>query len=231
MRYTDPELRDRLAAEYVLGTMPVRARRRFEQLMAAEPEIALAVTQWSARFAPLDAATSPETPPARVWRAIARRIPETGDQPTSGRSWLDALALWRGLTAAALAALAAVVIYFTLAWNPPATTVVAVLSDQAGAPAWVAVRGPRAGEVSVSATGPVARQPGRSLELWGIAGAGKPRWLGLLPGARDRALVVASDRLPPVGGVLAISREPENGSPTGLPTGPVIYQGKLVASP
>ena len=30
MNYSDPELLARLAADYVLGTMPPRSRRRFE---------------------------------------------------------------------------------------------------------------------------------------------------------------------------------------------------------
>jgi anti-sigma-K factor RskA len=39
-------------------------------------------------------------------------------------------------------------------------------------------------------------------------------------------------QLPPPGGVLAVSLEPAGGSPTGLPTGPVLYQGKvLIRSP
>jgi anti-sigma-K factor RskA len=34
--------------------------------------------------------------------------------------------------------------------------------------------------------------------------------------------------LPPAGGVLAVSLEPPGGSPTGAPTGPVLYQGKML---
>ena len=32
-------------------------------------------------------------------------------------------------------------------------------------------------------------------------------------------------------GVLAVSLEPSGGSPTGLPTGPVLYQGRILAAP
>ena len=36
MNYGDPTLRDHLAAEYALGTLRGRARRRFERLMAED---------------------------------------------------------------------------------------------------------------------------------------------------------------------------------------------------
>jgi anti-sigma-K factor RskA len=32
----------------------------------------------------------------------------------------------------------------------------------------------------------------------------------------------------PVSGVIAVSVEPEGGSPSGAPTGPVIYTGRLI---
>jgi anti-sigma-K factor RskA len=32
-------------------------------------------------------------------------------------------------------------------------------------------------------------------------------------------------------GVLAVSLEPAGGSPTGSPTGPVLYQGRILAAP
>ena len=74
MRYEDPELRERLAAEYVLGTLPSRSRRRFERLMTEDPALARVVAAWADRLAPIDAATPAEDPPARVWRAVEARI-------------------------------------------------------------------------------------------------------------------------------------------------------------
>ncbi len=56
MRYDSPELREQLAAQYVLGTMPVRARRRFERLITADPALARMVGDWADRLAPLDSA-------------------------------------------------------------------------------------------------------------------------------------------------------------------------------
>ena len=71
----------------------------------------------------------------------------------------------------------------------------------------------------------VALQPDRALELWAAAGAGAPRSLGLI--SASGASVVRKAVLPPGTDHLAVSLEPPGGSPTGAPTGPVLYVGKL----
>jgi anti-sigma-K factor RskA len=50
VRYDNPELRDALAAEYVLGTMPIRSRRRLERLIAGDPAWAQAIDAWADRL-------------------------------------------------------------------------------------------------------------------------------------------------------------------------------------
>ena len=61
------------------------------------------------------------------------------------------------------------------------------------------------------------------LELWALAaGETRPHSLGVLPAA-GRRLIAA---LPP-GTQLLVSLEPRGGSPTGQPTGPVLYGGRL----
>jgi anti-sigma-K factor RskA len=76
----------------------------------------------------------------------------------------------------------------------------------------------------------VAVQPGRVLELWSVPPQGAPRSLGLI--SADGATVLPRGKLPDTllkGGTdaLAVSVEPPGGSPTGAPTGPVVYAGKL----
>ncbi|WP_178123844.1 anti-sigma factor domain-containing protein, partial [Pseudomonas sp. BAV 4579] len=73
--------------------------------------------------------------------------------------------------------------------------------------------------------------PDRSAEVWIITADGKPRSLGLLDDATAVTLAVPAGLAPALtpGAVLAISLEPRTGSPTGLPTGPVIAQGKIIA--
>jgi anti-sigma-K factor RskA len=107
--------------------------------------------------------------------------------------------------------------------------VVAVLADQSGDPSWIAIAGPQRGEVSVYAARPQAEDSRHSFELWGIT-AGKPHPLGLLRPQSGGAVVISAARLPPAGDVLAVSLEPPDGSPTGLPTGPVLSTGKVLLS-
>lgn len=239
MRYDSPDLRERLAAEYVLGTMPSRVRRRFERLMAADPTLARIAGDWADRWSALDEVTPAEEPPARVWQAIERRIAATAAPaafptaapiaaaPMPWRQWLDSLAFWRVLGVAGSLATAALALYLAVLPRPIPPTVVAVLAGHGGAAGWVAVAGPKSGEVSFSAVAPQPEPKPHAFELWGIVG-GPPRPLGLLPQRSGSAVILREAQLPPPSGVLAVSLEPPGGSPTGLPTGPVLYQGKVL---
>ena len=65
-------------------------------------------------------------------------------------------------------------------------------------------------------------------ELWLIPAGGKPHPLGLLR-ADHTVIIIPHDLVPHTtrNAVLAVSLEPQGGSPTGQPTGPVIATGKL----
>ena len=77
---------------------------------------------------------------------------------------------------------------------------------------------------------PVSLGSDRVLELWSVPPQGNPRSLGLI--AANGVTVLRRDQLPATlvkGGTaaLAVSVEPPGGSPTGVPTGPVVFAGKL----
>jgi anti-sigma-K factor RskA len=83
------------------------------------------------------------------------------------------------------------------------------------------------GEIAIASAAPLTIAADRSLELWELpAGETRPRSLGVLPAAGTR-LVRAADAGPLT--QLMISLEPRGGSPTGQPTGPVLYAGTLTA--
>lgn len=235
MNLDRPELAERLAAEYVAGTLRGRARRRFEAMLPSHPELRRAVQDWQDRLLPLTAALDEVAPPARVWPYIEARLTDAGGATVApvwtgaGRGWWQNLAFWRGL--AGVSSLVALVLALLLANPTPQAPVVVVLASTAtdgGAPA-------QAGFVaSVSADGravatrplmPVSLAAGRALELWAVPATGAPRSLGLI--SADGASVVRRRRLPDDTAALAVSLEPAAGSPTGAPTGPILYVGKL----
>ena len=93
MRHGDPQLIERLAAAYVLGTLRGGARRRFERLARESQRFQQATWRWERRINPLAEALAPVPPSARVWQGIADRL-EPARAPT-GKIWF-----WRGLSAA-----------------------------------------------------------------------------------------------------------------------------------
>jgi anti-sigma-K factor RskA len=81
------------------------------------------------------------------------------------------------------------------------------------------------GTLVLAALAPVEVPAGKALELWiKPPGGTSPRSLGVLPPA-GRRLILPS--MPAAGTALMISLEPPGGSPTGAPTGPVVFGGKL----
>lgn len=223
MNYQEPELQDRLAAEYVVGTLHGGARRRFERLLQEHAGLREAVQLWEEQLDPLARRLSPEPPPPRVWRAISRRLRPAGQNPPL---W-ERLGLWRGFTLAAIASSALLVAVLLLQQNRPLPpdAAVAIIADPAGEPVWVLSTDPDRGllQVRAEAVPPIA--DGQALELWLLPEQGPPRSLGLLPTAGSKQLTLPGEALQR----LAVSLEPAGGSPTGQPTGPVLYQARVLS--
>lgn len=236
MDYARPRTADALAAQYVAGTLRGRARRRFEALLPAHPQLRAAVQRWQANLLPLAGPLPPVTPPPRVWQAIAQRLwPQPAPLP-----WWQKLGLWRGATA--LAGVAALALALQVARVPPdaAPPIVVVLQgtgdggSAAGSSLFVASLAGDGGSLVTRPLQTVALpvlDAQRVLELWAVPPQGAPRSLGLVsasgvsvvPRARLRAAQLEAGRTQ----ALAVSVEPAGGSPTGAPTGPVVFAGKL----
>jgi anti-sigma-K factor RskA len=229
MDYGRPELADRLAAEYAAGTLRGGARRRFERLLPAHPQLRAAARAWEERLMPLTASIAPVEPSGDVWRRISERIGGGDARAAPAGAW-QRLGFWRGLAAfASVAAIALAVLLANPTPVPPPIVVVlaptATAPGAAPAPTLVAsISGDRSSLVT-RAIQPVSIQPDRSLELWAVPTTGAPRSLGVLPGGSGtvalRGQVLAG------ADTLAVTLEPAGGSPTGLPTGPIVYAGKF----
>lgn len=74
MKYEDPRLRRALAAEYALGTLQGRARRRFQKLLAKDSGLQHEVGFWEQRLRGLGPPLPAIQPRAQVWVRIAQVI-------------------------------------------------------------------------------------------------------------------------------------------------------------
>lgn len=202
---------DLVAAEYVLGTLPLEDRAAAELRLRREPGFAAAVEDWELRLSGLNAEFDEAPAPDLLPRLEAQLFPVPAAPTRAG---------WGAWAAAALSSLA-LVAWLWISPLPPDFT--ARIVDAGGTLEYDAsLRGETLQLTRVQGEAP---PPDRAHELWLIVGEAAPVSLGLL--SADTRLHLAAL---PVGATLAVSLEPAGGSPTGQPTGPVIAVGQLAAS-
>jgi anti-sigma-K factor RskA len=218
---TDPADRDALAAEYVLGTLDARAAA--EVARAIETDVALrdAVQGWEARLAPLSALALPEAPPPGLWGRIEAALggPPPAPAPRRAPGFWQLWALGASAAAAGLAAL-------LLVRPAPEPRLMTVLLTQRDQPAWLVEAD--GGALRLAALNPQPVPSGRVMQLWALPqGATAPTSLGLIPAADARLTVTPATIRPEPGMLIEITLEPPGGSPTGRPTGPILFIGRL----
>lgn len=116
----NPDLLDRLASAYALGTLRGGARRRFETLAREQAPVRAAALIWQSRIASMNELQPQSEPSPAVWTRIDNLV--QGEQQAQAMQatrqaalkesaqagglggWLRSLALWRGATAAGVAA-------------------------------------------------------------------------------------------------------------------------------
>ncbi len=236
-----------LAASFVLGLLDGDAWRQAANRCANDPDFADAVEAWERRLTPLVGAVDSQLPSRDLWPDVLRRLPANG-----GAGVRASLALWRGLTAAAGFIAVACLAFVMLEGRPeaikiltpgPAPAPTPVVETAPADPLQVALLKPEKGPTAFVATldrtrsvmtispGAAPTRKGRDLELWMIAPGGKPQALGVIPSDRPARMPMpgafAGKGDSPI--ILAVSVEPLGGSPTGLPTGPVVATGRFNA--
>jgi anti-sigma-K factor RskA len=206
------ELVDRLAGEYVLGTLRGRARRRFERWLLS-PQVGAIVKAWEERLAGLEPQLRGVMPPASAWRGIETRLELRKLARAPARRWL---------------AVAAGVMFFALVGvfalrqigSPPITQQAYIQTDPQTIYWRVEFLGDNQ-EISLHVHKVHDLPAGKSHELWVIpAGGGAPVSLGLLPHTGDHHRVLTAAQHAALAGArtIAVSLEPAGGSPNGSPT-------------
>jgi anti-sigma-K factor RskA len=114
----------------------------------------------------------------------------------------------------------------------PAGPMVAMLQPDPGTPAFLLTLDPSSRMLTVRRVA-AAPEPNRSYELWLVSrNFPAPRSLGLV-GVEEftqRPMPTDFDSETVNSATYAVSLEPSGGSPRGVPTGPVLFTGKLIES-
>ena len=228
MRYGNQLLADMLSAEYVLGTLKGAARSRFEQLLRQRTDLAQTLQWWESHMHLLADTVPANQPPKKVWQSIENRLFNKAEPDNS--VW------WKGLAFLSTAIAASFATFLVIQSPKPledtASTAVALLATEKAEAGWLldeTKHSPTDIEIKVLALSGLQIKPDNAFELWLLpADKSKPISLGLLPQQGSTVFKVPEDLIAQLAtGLLAVSLEPVGGSPTGQPTGAVLYQGRM----
>lgn len=253
-----PELLDRLAASYALGTLRGGARRRFEALAREQAPVRAAALVWQSRWSGLTELQELAQPSSQVWTRIHNLVEAEKAVQTlqaarahrasvQGGGWWHSLFVWRGAAAAgALATVAAVAIGVQVhgalkttsgqqiaalqqqLQATPQIQYVAVLSDDKAAASMLVTFDPKNNQLVLQRVGGFQEGADKSLQLWALPPSGGPRSLGVLGQEKLLTLVAGESDVRQVP-ALAVSLEPRGGVPSATgPTGPVLFKGELI---
>ena len=241
MTLTDRDDIPLLAGEYVLGLLSEAETRDMERQLSKDPSLRQAIGDWRARFAAIDDTADALAPSEQLWQRIERSIGQGASVASPAHNpagaflaWLrrlwSSLELWRGFGLAGAAAAILLAVFFAdgLLRTPAEPVAVALLIDEAnpGAPPGALVEAFADGSIRLMPLRDIPVPQGSILQVWTLWDrAVGPVPLGLM--ARAENVRLSRDGLPQPrdSQIYEITLEPAGGSPTGRPTGPVLYKG------
>ena len=218
---------DALAAEYVLGVLSAEERRHCAERITDEPAFARLVAAWESRLAGLNNEFDEVPPPSKAKAALDGRLFGAESAPVKPGLWTN-LAFWRGLSAAAILAVVALVTVNLTDTVAPGEQLIAALAPNDSDARFVVLYSTATRDLRVSRLAG-DKPTDRDFEPWLIARDVPPASLGLIEGDAAGAPSVAVELQDAFleGATLAVSVEPRGGSKTGAPTGPVVALGKV----
>lgn len=209
-----------LAGEYVLGTLAGADRVAFEARLQRDPAAMRAVALWAQQLQPLADAITPAIPAPQLWQRIERQLGLPARTKARAPLWIAA--------AVAAAVVAVAFLFPDLYMKPEVEAVAQLASPQSGEVAFVVSVLDDEAKLLVRAA-QVSAVPNQSYELWAVPpGGAAPVSLGVVAASGETERDVAENLRPLLheGATLAVSLEPEGGSPTGTPT-TVMFAGTL----
>jgi anti-sigma-K factor RskA len=226
---TDAREPDTAAAEYVLGLLDGEAKAAAERRLASDAGFAREVERWRVRFAEFDDTTAPQSADEALWRrieaAFASPAPRAAEPPVWTR-WWSSLAVLRAATVGAAFAILVLAIGLGAAIRSarmqPTMIAVLVDGDRTGA----VVHAFADGRVVLLPLASINVPSGRALQVWTLPSRERgPVSVGLMDRPRTLELDLRDLPRPGPNQLFEITLEPAGGSPTGRPTGPILFKG------
>lgn len=229
--YHHPEVIEKLAAEYALGTLNGLARRRFEAVMHQRADVRLATFAWQEKLSPLLESLPEVTPDKQTWLQISSRL-----WPSQT---INKEPLWRRL----FAPLPLATLVFGLAigtilpglWQAKfdsqhisqlPESYVGVLATQSGAPGLIVSSLRHGITVDLKQLAPLSVATGYTLYLWKIDKTGTSSPVGPMPNRKFSSIQLSLPSEKAFSGAieLAVSIE-QVGIMPDAPTQPFVYRG------
>jgi anti-sigma-K factor RskA len=228
------------AGLYVLGALNAEEMRSVRADADRDPAVAAAIIEWERRLTPLAALVPLVAVPETLWQELETRLNRlasagqgTGEiyqpplrQRTRRRGERRALVAWRAVALGSMAIAASLAAFLLTRAPPPGPELAMIMPARPGLGGWLISLEP-GGEIHAVAQGALSHTLNQDFQLWAIAdGSTTPVPLGLLPVSSSTTLKPGT--LPKHKFTLLVSLEPKGGSPTGLPTGPVMFSSQVV---
>ncbi len=211
---SDPDQRNQMAAEYVLGTLDKTEKARFESLLAVSQDAQDEVAQWREHLDVLNESLTPVSPPAHVWSTIKKAT-----KPKPQWSWFS----WQPLAAMSFAFLLAIGVMFQ-PFSTPDNMYVQLIKDEKEDPGWVMNASLKEEELTITCLKEVKMPENTVYEAWLMIDGKEPISLGFLPGGDN---VTRTMKLKPewkkklMESEIVVTMEGPEGAPSGNQMGPV----------
>ena len=220
---------DMLAAEFVLGTLPIEDRQRVQRLRTTHPELDAQILQWESRLSALNDEIEPVDPAPGLFARIERSIDQL-EQASSQHNEVVRLrqqvSRWRLSTAATSIAAMLLIAVMMLEPTPTKSPYVAVFQHNDEQSAFLLTVDLARKQLNIQ---PVTARPAgnQSYQPWikDDELGPTPRSVGVLNEhfEVDPAALTNYDAELLRRATFGISLEPRGGSPTGQPTGPALH--------
>jgi anti-sigma-K factor RskA len=219
-----------LAGEYVLGLLEGEAKMAAERRVTSDADFAREVEAWRSRLTAFDDTVEPRTASDTLWSRIESGLAGSAAQGSETQSlwsrfWNNLPALrvaTLGTTFAAL--LLAVGLGFAIRAANQQPVMVAVLVD--GGRTGAVVHAFADGRVVLLPLMQIDVPAGRAIEVWTLPSRERgPVSVGLMNRAQTLQLSLKDLPPPKPDQLFELTLEPATGSPTGRPTGPILFKG------